>query len=323
MIKSDVELIKLIQENKSINEICDILNCNRNKIYKKLLNLKNSGYTINQNYFYNGDIKYKLVKGRNFIDKNNVTIKMENTENKFCAMIISDLHIGSDKQRLDLLYQVYNYCAKNSINIILNTGDIVDGWIGTNKKINKDLEHQLNYLLKKYPFDKNILNFICLGNHDVDSYNKYGINLKVLLENYRHDLVAFGARMGTINIKNDNIILCHQTGSEQINLNNIENSIIFEGHHHKFATSYNHSLNNNLIYVPSLSDIYINKQITTPSALIIEFDLEANVFTHGIISQLISNGNSLIKINEIRLSNLHRKQNKNQSNKPNTKKLTK
>lgn len=319
MTRSESELIKLIKEDKTINEICESLNYSRNKVYKMLLNIKNNGYTINRKYYYNGDIKYKLVKGPNLYDKNSIEIKMKNTENKFRAIIISDLHIGSDKQRLDLLNQVYNYCIKNNINIILNSGDIVDGWFGKNKKINKDLEHQFNYLLKKHPFDKNILNFICLGNHDVDSFYRYGINLMSILENYRHDLIPFAVGEGTIKVKNGNIILFHQTDNEQISLNNYENSLIFEGHHHRFATYYNRALNNNLIYVPSISDIYINKQITIPSILSIELDLEANVFTHGVINQLISNGTELVKINEIRLSNLHIKRNKD-SDKVKTKK---
>lgn len=313
MTKADIELINLINEGKSINEICDSLNVTRNKIYKKLLTLKNNGYSIKNSYYYNGDITYQLIHGNMNYTKDTVMIDMKKNENNFRAMVISDLHIGSDKQRLDLLYQVYNYCIKNNINIILNTGDVVDGWIGKNKKINKDIEHQLEYFIKKHPFDKNILNFICFGNHDVDSYVKFGINLKTILENYRQDLIAFTSTLGYIKVKHDNLVLCHQTDNRHVNLKDIKNSIIFEGHHHKFMTSFNNTTNNHLIYVPSLSEIYINNQITFPTALVIDFDLEAGLFSKGIISQLISNGNEFIKIGEFKLTNIYQqKKNNNQ-----------
>lgn len=314
MSKTDIQLVTLINEGKSINEICEHLMLSRNKVYKKLLNLKNNGYTILREYCYNGDIYYKQINDTINQNENSVTIKMEENENKFTAVVISDLHIGCDKQRLDLLDQIYDYCINNNINIILNTGDIVDGWFGQNKKINKNIELQLEYLLKKYPFDKNILNFICLGNHDVDSLKNFGINLKTLLNNYRHDLVAFASERGIVNIKNDKIVLCHQLGNNQISHSTLNNSIILEGHHHKFSTSFNHVLKNNLIFVPSLSDIYINKYIPLASALVINFDLENGLFTHGVISQLISNGNNFVKINEIKFCNLHTKNKTSQAN---------
>lgn len=310
MTKIEVQLINLINENKSINEICEILNFSRNQVYKRLLNLKNNGYTIKNMYYYNGDIKYKLIHGHLYFEENTTSIEMKKNENIFRAIVISDLHIGCDKQRLDLLDQVYNYCIKNNINIILNAGDLVDGWFGQNKKINKDIEHQLHYLLKKYPFDKNILNFICLGNHDSNSYQKFGINLKTLLTNYRHDLISFASGIGHINVKNDDIVICHPLNHNKSKFNEINDSIIFKGHHHRFASNFNEYFYNHIICVPSLSNIFLNNEFPLPSALTIEFNIgNHGKFNEGVVSQLISLNNELIKINEIKISNFHKKEN--------------
>lgn len=315
MSKIEMHLIELITQNKSLNEICDILNLSHRQLYKHILNLKNNGYTLTRNYYYDGNIFYQKINDSFNQSVNTITINMNDDQNKFRAIVISDQHVGCDKQRLDLINQIYDYCIKNNINIILNTGDLVDGWLGPNKKINKDIEHQLTYLLNRYPFDRNILNFICLGNHDINPVKNFGINLKTILENYRHDLIAFTSGKGQINIKSDQIVMCHQLEHKVHNSGNFKNSIILEGHHHKFTTSFNHNLKNNLIFVPSLSNIYTDKTIQMPSALVMELDLEHEYFTHGVVSQLISDGKKFIKINEIRLLNLH---NKNMHKKKNT-----
>ena len=308
MTNIEVQLINLINENKSLNEIEDILNLTRKQIYRKLLKLKNNGYAITNEYYYNGDITY-LLHSSDKVSKNrdnNVTINMPDTKNTFKAIVISDIHIGCDKQGLSLLYYIYDYCIKNNIHIILNAGDLIDGWFGQNKKINKDIEHQLQYLIKKYPFDKNILNFICLGNHDLHSYQKFGIDLETILTNYRHDLVAFASGIGHVHVKNDDIVLCHPINHNKSKFSEIEDSIIFKGHHHKYATDFNEFFHNHIICIPTLSNIFLNNQFPLPSALEIEFTINSNgKFNDGIINQLIFSNNNLIKINEMKISNFH------------------
>lgn len=310
MTNIEVQLINLINKNKSLNEIENILNLTKQQIYRKLLKLKNNGYAITNEYYYNGDITY-LLHSTDKVSKNienNVIINMPDKENTFKAIVISDIHIGCDKQGLNALNYIYDYCIKNNIHIILNAGDLIDGWFGQNKKLNKDIEHQLQYLIKKYPFDKNILNFICLGNHDLNSYQKFGIDLKTILTNYRHDLVAFASGIGNIHIKNDNIVICHPINHSKSKFSEIEDSIIFKGHHHKYATDFNEFFHNHIICVPTLSNIFLNNQFPLPSALEIEFTINSNgKFNEGIINQLIYSDNNLIKINEMKISNFHRK----------------
>ena len=325
MTNIEVQLINLINNNKSLNEIEDILNLTRKQIYRKLLKFKNNGYAITNEYYYNGDITY-LLHSTDKVSKNienNVIINMPDKENTFKAIVISDIHIGCDKQGLNALNYIYDYCIKNNIHIILNAGDLIDGWFGQNKKLNKDIEHQLQYLIKKYPFDKNILNFICLGNHDLNSYQKFGIDLKIILANYRHDLVAFASGIGHVHVKNDDIILCHPINHNKSKFSEIEDSIIFKGHHHKYATDFNEFFHNHIICIPTLSNIFLNNQFPLPSALEIEFTINSNgKFTEGIVNQLIFVDNNLIKINEMKISNFHKKyiQNNNNNKKSNKQK---
>ena len=43
---------------------------------------------------------------------------------------------------------------------------MVDGTFGKRRKKYYNSFEQIDYLTKIYPFDKNILNFVCLGDHD-------------------------------------------------------------------------------------------------------------------------------------------------------------
>ena len=61
--------------------------------------------------------------------------------------------------------RIYNYCISNNIHIIFFGGDLVDGTFGKNTRID-NIDEQLAYIMKKYPFDKSIINFGVLGDHD-------------------------------------------------------------------------------------------------------------------------------------------------------------
>ena len=85
------------------------------QILRRLNDIKMDGINYLRNYHYNGDITFNLNKSFNSGFKNITNIKMKK-EDDFRAVIISDLHVGSELERLDLLYQVYDYCNKNNIN---------------------------------------------------------------------------------------------------------------------------------------------------------------------------------------------------------------
>ena len=121
--------------------------------------------------------------------KISVDIITKEQDNKFTALVISDIHLGGGFERLDLLDKIYDYCVKNGIHIIINCGDLIDGTFSlTEKKISSTLE-QVDYLLKKYPFDKSILNFALLGDHDYSVLHETGQDLMITLSSYRQDIV--------------------------------------------------------------------------------------------------------------------------------------
>ena len=288
-------IIQMIRENKSVNEIVEKTGLSPKKLYFRLNLLKLKGYEFKMKYYYNGNIVYQLIDDLIFKEQKGTTILTSKDDNEFRAMVISDLHFGNVKQRLDLLNQVYDYCTKMGIHIILNLGDIIDGLnLGCKKNITS-FEEQIEYTIKNYPFDKNIINFLCLGNHDYDSLKSTGQNLAVALSSRRHDLVTVGYGTGIINVKNDQIIMRHPT-TPTIDNNIFNNKVILSGHSHvaKYTTSTDSSLN---INVPSLSDLNLNNGIL-PGALVVNFKFSGGYICIADVFQLLFSNNKIYKVNE-------------------------
>ena len=53
-----INLLKLINDNKTLNEIREITNLNNEDLYIQFFNLKELGYSIERKYYYDGNIKY-------------------------------------------------------------------------------------------------------------------------------------------------------------------------------------------------------------------------------------------------------------------------
>ena len=226
-----IQLLKLINEGKTLNEISETLNISHRRIFNHLTMIKNSGYDFRRNYYSNGDIIYTPEVRYSVPPSDDVNLLMLQSDETLRAVVISDTHIGSEKERLDLLEDVYNYCISKGIHIIFNCGDLIDN-IDNPSKVNRD--DRVSYLLENYPFDKSILNFIVLGNHDMSLFKGYGQNLMTMLNNYRHDLVTMGYIKGKINIKNESIVLCHPHVDYYLHLNNKE-KVVFYGHSHFYG----------------------------------------------------------------------------------------
>lgn len=283
----DYEILKMIEENKSLNEITNNLELSNKELYNKLLYLRNSGINIYRKYLYDGNIHYGLIKNFNIdrIPKPETRITLDKTQLNFKAIVISDLHIGSKKERLDLLEIVYEYCIKNNINIILNCGDLVDGLYHVNNASTEMAYEEVTKMLEKHPYDKNILNFICLGNHDMYFLEKFGINVRNIIQANRHDLIPVSFGLSGIKIKKDLLFLSHKLSNKNPTIYE-PNKIIFEGHSHYTNFYLNEKNNNKLFKVPSLSDIQRNGSMPSFYEICFEFN-ENGLFNIGKIKLLI------------------------------------
>lgn len=303
-----VNLLNLINKEYSINEISETLNLTNKELYYYLTILKNKGFEFKRKYYYTGDIVYLPCNTVNEQDKqNSVNIYTSEEDKEFKALLISDLHLCNNLERINYLDIIFNYCRKENINIIICGGDFIDGLLtgSGKKKINSGIE-QIEYAIKKYPFDKNILTFTILGNHDISILEKTGQDLSKALNNYRHDIIPIGYGKGVINVKSDSIILRHKlTSSYKVpNPEIIPPALVIQGHSHGTKIKMTHT-DLCMITIPTCSDIMTQEFV--PGAIKMTLYFNKGIFETGLFEELIFDNNKLKRVNEIELCLLRNK----------------
>ena len=284
--------IELIKQGKCSIEICQKLNISGLDLQNILLNLKNKGLEYNKRYLLNGGVLYtpnKDLYGKNISKR--VTLLTKNKD-ELNALLISDLHLGTKEERLDLLNLAYDYAIKNGIHIIINGGDLINGLTSERKNTCKTHLSQCEYFIENHPFVEGILNICVLGNHDIKSLNKEGINFARILENYRPDFAIAGIENGHILVKNDLINMYHPLSCD---CNNTPmKKVVLVGHSHQYKVKI---VNDNiLIYIPALSNYvpatkgvipsFLNMKMGFNEGYISYIDLENLTFIDNKLSSL-------------------------------------
>lgn len=281
------KLLELISKNYTINDITNELKLSRKQLYYRLYLLKHKGFNFSKSYFSNGETILSIPTleelAKNSSDTS-VDIITSRKDNNFRVLIISDLHLGNKDSGLNALYELYDYAIKNGIHTIFNCGDLIDGIGGARGKPEIDFSRQIEYLIEKYPFDKNIINYTILGNHDIVPLIRNGQDLKQALKNKRYDIIPIGYAKGEINIKDSKIGLFHSI--DYVNFQPIHPHIIFKGHSHQSKFSL---AGNNSFHVPSLSKIDMsNGYLYEPQALDVTFHFnESKKVNNMEIKQLL------------------------------------
>ena len=248
----NLEFLEKIKAEKTLKEIASLENSSLDEVYRKIIDFKNMGLVFDKVLYDNGDIRYIHLK-KPTDERCSIKIKLMD-KYKFSAMVISDLHLGNMLECMDYLDMVYDFCQKFGIHIIINGGDLIDGGFSKGEQKINDPIKQLDYVIKNYPTSDNILNLICLGNHDYSLY-KYGIDMKKVLENARYDLIPLGYGLGILNVENNQLFVRHNISD--LDFETINNKFILEGHRHKMA--FTSEGNGFLVNIPTLSNLVLGK----------------------------------------------------------------
>lgn len=244
------ELIPCINSGRTNEYLCNKFNLTREQLYKELTKLRNNGINIKNKYYSDGTINFKSYNNKEK-HTNRVPIITASKENYMKVLAISDLHLGSGKERLDLINKAFDYCIKNNINIILCCGDFIDGTFSSEKIKIPNPYDQVQYFLDNYPKDNNILTFAVGGDHDLSAFNSNGISIIDACKNNRSDIIIPGYNNVDINIKNDNIHLFHSLQNGRMVYT--PSFVCLHGHSHKFLYSEKNGRIN--INIPTLSNI--------------------------------------------------------------------
>lgn len=292
MTEINQKILDMILKNATVNEISSETGLSNKQLFYRLNLLKAKGFNFSKKYYSDGEITYKLQKG--FPTEKEISLITSPKEQQIKLVFISDLHLASIKDRVDLLNQVYDFCSKKGIHIIINGGDMLDGFLGYATKKYTSFEQQIEYMLKVYPYDKNILNFTCLGNHEADALERTGQNLETILEIKRHDIIPLGYGIGKLKIKNDEIIIKHPKTNLSKNVDISNNNLVIYGHSHRAKNEVHQNRVN--LYVPTLSDLQRYQGIF-PGFIKATIDFHNGILINGNFEQYIMI-DKIYKVNE-------------------------
>ena len=94
--------------------------------------------------------------------------------------LISDTHLCSDADRLDLCEKAYDLFVREGASLVLHAGDVSDGWnvYRNHKQFVKCLggQNQARYVIKHYPMRKGLKTYFIGGNHDIKAYEETGLD---------------------------------------------------------------------------------------------------------------------------------------------------
>ena len=243
------KVLKLINKNTSLKDMAIELGITEKELWVIIRNIIAYGYNLHFKYSINSDINVsfnKLDTAENN-DLLRISIPSEVRDTRFIA--ISDIHIGDKDSDAKLLDEVYNYAIKTGINTIFMCGDQIQG--NFSKPMNMNVvETQVEKFIKAYPYDKNILNYMILGNHDYRALHYSGFDVSKRVHNLRYDIIPIGNGIGNIKLKDDFITLKHELECVDLDYDKILGNIVLAGHSHMMKIKLNGKL---VICVPSLS----------------------------------------------------------------------
>lgn len=131
--------------------------------------------------------------------------------------LISDTHLCSDADRLDLCEKAYERFEEEGIKTVLHAGDVCDGhevYRGHVQHVRcAGAQNQAKYVIENYPMRKGIKTFFITGNHDNKIFEKQGVDMGSLFVNGfdkdnkhfegRKDMVYMGQYSRTLMLPNE------------------------------------------------------------------------------------------------------------------------
>jgi len=232
----DQEILKLLKKDISLKEMESKLLINKEILWERLIKLKQLGYLFKKTNLDSGWCLYRLNKECDIDFKEDKTTEIKHKNGSVKFLVLSDLHLGSSDDRLDLINYLYSYAKNNDIHNVLIAGDFLDG-IYPDKKTTKfnSIRAQADYAINNYPYYDDIHNYLLLGNHDFYSIKREGFDVSSYISKMRNDFTILGYHLANIKIRNIIITMYHPfTKDERKNASKLfeHSDIVLQGHSH-------------------------------------------------------------------------------------------
>lgn len=198
----------LIKKKRSLSQICEELELNDYEVIGLVKLLNEDGFLAD---YVDGEI----VRLKTPPKVNDVYEVPANSSNlKLC--LISDTHLCSKYDRLDILNYIYEKAYKNDYKMILHSGDFTDGRSNRPEHIYELKEHsyegQVDYCVEKYPKQYGIDTYVIGGNHDAWWYKSTGSEIVKSIARQRDDIIYLGQDYADLKLGKIKVRLFHGKG---------------------------------------------------------------------------------------------------------------
>ena len=231
--------VYLSKKNKPyVQNIAKDLEIEEYQVYGLVEMLKQKGYLFE--VVNNQVIKIKPIK-------NNDIYQIPNNLDHIKLLLLSDTHLCSKYDRVDILRYLYEKAEDKNVNYILHSGDLTEGVSGRPQQLYELKESsytgQRDYVIDKYP-KSNIPTYLIAGNHDLWWVKQCGADICKDISNYRDDIIYLGSDCEDLRIGKLKIRLFHGSGgnayAKSYKLQKYLDSIPMEERPHILQTGHIH-----------------------------------------------------------------------------------
>ena len=202
------KLLKYLELKKQpyISKVMEDLDLKEYEVVGLIELLKKQGYLFEI-------VDGKIVKMKPV--KNNDVYEIPNKLDHLKLLLISDTHLASKYDRLDILRYLYAKAEDKGINYVLHSGDLTEGVSNRPEQVYslKEVSYtgQRDYTIDKYP-QSNIPTYVISGNHDLWWVKKCGADIVRDICSKREDLHYLGSDCEDLKIGKLKIRLYHGNG---------------------------------------------------------------------------------------------------------------
>ena len=199
------KLVYLINKRRSFAEVCSELGLQDYEVIGLTKLLHEKGYMIDY-------VEGELVKLKTPLKTDDIyQVPSQSDYIKLC--LISDTHLCSKYDRVDILRYIYEKADKNGVKIVLHSGDFTDGRSNRPEHIYElketSFDGQIDYCVDKYPYVEGITTYAIQGNHDDWWYKSTGSEIMKGISMQRPDIVYLGSGYADLKIGKLKIRLFH------------------------------------------------------------------------------------------------------------------
>lgn len=202
------KFIEYLQKKKEsyVEKVMEELNLKEYEVYGLIELMKHKGYLYDI-------IDGKIVKTKP--KKSEDVYILPNKLEHLKLLLISDTHLASKYDRVDIIKYLYKKAEDKNINYILHSGDLTEGLSGRPQQLIelKEVSYtgQRDYVIDKYPKSE-IPTYIISGNHDYWWIKQCGADIVKDICNHRQDLHYLGSDCEDMKIGKLKIRLYHGKG---------------------------------------------------------------------------------------------------------------